>query len=294
MTDFKAQATMEATLPSNAARIFVFDEAYPFRAAQEQAEKKKLNAFGVMAKFNPLNRPKEDTVQLSREELRFEPFWHIRAQREVDYSCQLTYQVPVHNPYAQRVVVDALSFEVTRQKDKARIELQAVERCHRRIDFDKYMDGMERQIKPGVLRAYIDRFTYSEVESLDDPRLVKPLLPLQVALQRAKAELAQVAITATEIARDAVEFERAHLYVRPVFSFEYRWSSADKVGVIEVDGLTGEVIEDGRWFVDKIGERLDRERLIDLGAEAAGLALPGGGLMVKAAAYASEPTRKPE
>src|SRR5690606_37300635 len=35
----------------HANKIFVFDEVYPFRAAQEQAEKKKLGAFGMVAKF---------------------------------------------------------------------------------------------------------------------------------------------------------------------------------------------------------------------------------------------------
>ena len=79
---------------SSASKIFVFDEVYPLRAAQEQAEKKKLSAFGMMAKFNPLNRPKEDIVQLSRQELRLEPFWHVVAMRSVE----LTYQVSVHNP----------------------------------------------------------------------------------------------------------------------------------------------------------------------------------------------------
>ena len=83
---------------SSASKIFVFDEVYPLRAAQEQAEKKKLSAFGMMAKFNLLNSPKEDTVQLSRQELRLEPFLHVVAMRSVDCRCQLTYQVPVHNP----------------------------------------------------------------------------------------------------------------------------------------------------------------------------------------------------
>ena len=62
--------------------------------------KKKLGAFGSMARYNPLKRPKDDTVLLVRNELRYEPFWHITARRLLDYSCQVTYTVPVpvHNP----------------------------------------------------------------------------------------------------------------------------------------------------------------------------------------------------
>ena len=55
-----------------------------------------------MARYNPLKRPKDDTVLLVHNELRYEPFWHITAQRLLDYSCQVTYTVPVpvpvHNP----------------------------------------------------------------------------------------------------------------------------------------------------------------------------------------------------
>lgn len=66
-----------------------------------------------------------------------------------------------------------------------------------------------------------------------------------------------------------------------MFAFEFRWSSADKVGVIEVDGLTGEVVENGRWFKDKVSQVLTRDMLVDIGAEMAGTLVPGGGAAVK-------------
>lgn len=57
-------------------------------------------------------------MQLSRQEMRLEPFWHVVAQRSVDYTCQITYQVPVHNLYAQTLQLDDKVFEVTRQKTR--------------------------------------------------------------------------------------------------------------------------------------------------------------------------------
>jgi len=51
--------------------------------------------------------------------------------------------------------------------------------------------------------------------------------------------------------------------------------------VIEVDGLTGEVIENGQWFKDKIGTIATREMLFEAGAEIAGALVPGGGFAVK-------------
>ena len=95
------------------------------------------------------------------------------------------------------------------------------------------------------------------------------------------ASLNGEAVNALEIASDCIEFERTYLYVRPVFAFEFRWASAEKTGVIEVDGLTGEVIENGRWFKDKVGKILTRDMLVDIGADVAGTCVPGGGFAVK-------------
>lgn len=266
----------------SANKIFIFDEVYPFRAAQEQAEKKKLNAFGMLAKLNPLNRPKEQTVQLVRQELRFEPFWHVMATRSVDYTCQLTYQVPVHNAYAQSLQIAGHVFDVARQKDKARIEFVAQETCHRKLGFDQLMDGMQREnVKAATLAAYISKYKYTEVDVLERPEVLKPKLPLAGAIQVATAALTGEAINAFGIQADHIEFDRTYMYVRPVFAFEFKWTSADKVGVIEVDGLTGEVVENGDWFKDKVKEIITRETLLDLGAEVAGSLLPGGGVAVK-------------
>lgn len=266
---------------SDASKIFVFDEVYPLRAAQEQAEKKKLGAFGMLTKLNPFNRPKEDTVQLSRQELRLEPFWHMVAKRSIDYTCQLTYPVAVNNPYAQSLQIEDKVHEVTRQKDKARIEFVATEHCHRKIPFDRLMDGMHREIKPAVFESLINKFKYTEVEQIDRPELLKPLLSMSAAKQIVMASLNGEAVSASEIQLDVIEFERTLMYIRPVFAFEFRWTTADKVGVIEVDGLTGEVVENGRWFKDKVNEILTRDMLIDVGAEMAGVVVPGGGAAVK-------------
>ena len=51
------------------------------------------------------------------------------------------------------------------------------------------------------------------------------------------------------------------IYDRPVFAFEFAWTTEDRVGVIQVDGLTGEVIENGQWFKEKMETILTREML---------------------------------
>ena len=78
-----------------------------------------------------------------------------------------------------------------------------------------------------------------------------------------------------------VAIEKAHLYKRPVFAFEFAWTTEDKIGVIEVDGLTGEVIENGKWFKERMETVLTREMLFAASAEIAGVVVPGGGFAVK-------------
>lgn len=41
----------------DAKKVYIFEPVYDISAATEQANKKKLDAFGMMAKFNILNKP---------------------------------------------------------------------------------------------------------------------------------------------------------------------------------------------------------------------------------------------
>lgn len=88
-------------------------------------------------------------------------------------------------------------------------------------------------------------------------------------------------IHAHEFQEDIVTIEKIFLYYRPVFAFEFTWTTEDKVGVIEVDGLTGEVIENGQWFKEKLQAITTREMLFEMGSELASALVPGGGTAVK-------------
>lgn len=277
-----ATVQQEVLIQDEASKIFVFDEVYTFRAAQEQAEKKKLNAFGMMAKLNPLKRPKEETVQLSRIDRRLEPFWHIKAVKSVDYDCQITYQVPVHNPFVQSIQIDGNTYEVSRNKDKARIDVPALETCHRKIYYDQLLDGLNRGVKSEVFLNYCEKYKFEAVEVVaEDKNVIEPLLPQQAAIQKACAALNSEAVNAHHVRQNHIIFEKIHLFLVPVFAFEFVWGTADKMGVIEVNGLTGEVIEDGEWYKDKVSRLLTREMLLEISADLAGELIPGGGIAIK-------------
>lgn len=272
---------MEVLAPAaTASAILFFDEVYPVRAAQEQAEKSKLNAFGTLARLNPLNRPKADTVNLAKWELRYEPFWHVVAHREVDYTNAVTYAVAVGNEHARSIEVEGRRFEPV-PGPKPRIDLLVREHCQRRIDAVVYQDGLKRPLKPQVLQSYVDRYKANPREQVDIEGTLPPRMSFATVLQLAQSRLAAEAVDAHEIHRDVATFDRIQLYYRPVFAFEYVWSTSGKIGVIEIDGLTGDVVENGEWFRDRFEKVMTREMLFELGAEAATTLVPGGGFAVK-------------
>ncbi|WP_374665461.1 hypothetical protein [Acinetobacter sp.] len=269
-------------------KIFIFKKIFEFESAKQQAEKKKLNAFGMFAKFNPLKRPTEESVLLSKQILRYEPFWYVASKRTVNYTCVVTYPVPVHNPHATSIQIDnnipaGQAYPVMRQLDKAKIDVQVVEKCHRTIEFSEYLDGLKREIKPLVFNDYLKKFEYTEVNEVDVENALKPLLSLDSLTSLVRSTLQNQIINASNIEDDSEEITSLYLYFRPVYAFEYHWSNADKIGVIEVDGLTGEIIENGNWFKNTFDQTFTRDNLIDLTAELASTVVPGGGTVIKIA-----------
>jgi hypothetical protein len=265
----------------NAEKVFVFDQVYPLSAANEQANQKKLNAFGMLAKLNPFKRPREDTVLLSKHVLRYEPFWHVVTTRAADYSRELTYPVEIGNAYAKKVVINDKEYSITEQAGKRTINLQAVEYSHRKIHYEDHIDGLSRDLKKGTLANYISKYKVQEQTVLELPEAIVPQLRLPMLLQKIRQTLAAEVINAHEFQEDLISVEKVHLYYRPVFAFEFAWTTEDKVGVIEVDGLTGEVIENGQWFRETLQAITTREMLFELGSEFASALIPGGGTAVK-------------
>lgn len=266
----------------HAEKIFVFDQVYTLSAATEQANQKKLNAFGLLAKINFFNRPKEETVLLSKHVLRYEPFWHVVTSRSVDYSRELTYPLEIGNAHARKVLIDGKEYAVAEQGGKRIINVQGVEYSHKTIHYEDYIDGLSRELKKGALQNYLKKYQAQEQSVLELPEAIVPQLRLPMLLQKIHQTLAAEVINAHEFQADLITIEKVHLYYRPVYAFEFAWTTEDKVGVIEVDGLTGEVIENGQWFKDKLQAITTREMLFEMGSELAGALVPGAGTAVKA------------
>lgn len=271
-------------------KIFVFKKIYEFESAKQQAEKKKVNAFGLKARFNLFKRPTDENVSLKEHMLRYEPFWFIESNRTLNYLCETIYNVPVHNPHAKSVSVkstlDAQEsdlYPVHRQKDKGKADIPIMEHCHRVIEYSNYFDGLKREIKSETLNNYIKKFSHDEVALVDMPNTLQPLLTVDTLTSIIRSKLQNESINASSIEKDSEEITALYLYFRPVYAFEYVLSYDDEIGIIEVDGLTGEIIENGSWFKNTFEQAFTRENLIELSAELASTVVPGAGTAIKIA-----------
>jgi len=83
-------------------------------------------------------------------------------------------------------------------------------------------------------------------------------------------------IDADRVTEELVRVEAIELYYRPVYAFRYRRN--DKQAVVEVDGLTGDTRAGGATFEAYLGKALDPMFLLDVGAEAVNMVVPGANL----------------
>ena len=275
----------------DAQKIYVFEPAYDLTAASEQANKKKLDAFGVVSKFNLLNKPKDDTVHAARHELRYEPFWYIDSNREVDYLLKLERKLEIDDEYATSIVINEHQYEIARDAKKNFVSSEKIYslldvqyNCHRDITFKTYIDGLKRNLKTESFEKLFKNANYKfkEFDNLVHlENIIAPTLSFSSVLQEMKSTLLREKIISHEILKDDATVTKIYLFYRPVYAFEYIWSHENKVGVIEIDGLNGEVSEKGEWLKDKISKVATRDMLFEAGGEVANGFIPGGGFVVK-------------
>jgi hypothetical protein len=70
-----------------------------------------------------------------------------------------------------------------------------------------------------------------------------------------------------------------------VHAFEFHWVSRDRRGVVEIDAITGQV-NLGKSLAAGLSRLLTRDNLFDVGADTAGMLIPGGSIVVRVAKIA--------
>lgn len=272
---------MEITVADQ--RILVFTGQFTSKEAEDKAWDKKVSAFDTFSKFGSfLSHPKDDDFELLYKEHRYQPFWHVIAKAKYVYDRSAGYQVSVSGPEVRSVTYKDTDFEVT----NSHFHLPVLEHCIQEEHDEVFVDGVTGKVKP-ELKSYLSLSPKEVTGDLSkrvpkDAILVPPQSRVSAIMRDSLSKMIK-GIQADKVLEEAVEVECVDLYYHPVYAFQYRWKSKNKEAIIEVDAVTGNISTGNRTFNEYLGKVLDQNFLFDLGADAAGLLIPGGSIAVKMA-----------
>ena len=266
-------------------RILLFSDEISPNDAQKIAWDKKITAFDTVSKVTSFLSPaKDEDFQLLYQEHRYQPFWHVVAKSKYVYDRTTDYQVPVTGSEVKSVTVQQKDFETT----NGHIHLHVMEHCTQEEKEEVIVDGVSGKNTP-ELSQYLSlspKEIKGKLEKFVPPKSI--LVPPQArvsAIMRQTLSKMIMGIQADKILEENVEVTCIDLYYHPVYAFQYRWTTKNKEAIIEVDGLTGEIKSGARVFSEYLGRVLDQDFLFDLGADAAGIFIPGGSIAVKVAKH---------
>lgn len=269
---------MELTVADQ--RILVFADQLTKQEAEEKAWNKKIDSFGALNKLGSfLSKPKDEDFELIYQEHRMEPFWHVVARAHYVYDRNTEYQVKTAGPEVNSVTTFKTDFAVS----NGHIHIPVLEHCSQEEMDEVLVNAINGRNEP-ELKRYLS-LSPKQVKNIEkiaskQTIVIPPSTRISAIMRDSLAKMIK-GIQADAILEESVKVECVDLYYHPVYAFKYRWKTKDKESIVEVDGLTGEARTGDRVFSEYLGKMLDQNFLFDLGADAAGMLIPGGSIAVK-------------
>lgn len=249
--------------------------------ARDRVEKKKTalvaGVFGTL-----ISRPNVDDIQLVSVESRLEPYWMVTATSRTTYDRQQVYTIPIKGDEVQEVTVLGHKMRLN-SKGGPSFTLNGTEHCMEEHSITRFFDGLSGQ-KYNLNR--FQRFAKTEITDLEhfapEGVLVVPAqMKATAIIRQVMSEVIQPVSKAQVIHEERVDIETIELNFRPVYAFEYEWTTKAKRVVVEFDGLLGDSETGGKTWSDEIKGILSRDLFFDVTADAVGMLVPGGGIAVK-------------
>ncbi len=272
-------------------RIFRLEPCLSFETLRERATERRTSAFGGGI-GGLLQRPKADDVELVGSQQRLEPFWHVSCRARYVYDRLRTYTVPASAADVRSVtVLEHDQAVVSPAKGPAAFTLPVLEHCREEFADELFVDAVNGEAIPDG-----PALTGGAREEVGDPSGLSAKDTIVVpAEQRASSVvrllLARVVrpLQADIVTEESLEIEALELFYRPVWAFEFRWSTKARTGVLELDAVTGES-RHATSLRARLTKVASREALFDIGADTIGLLVPGGSIAVKVARVAIDRT----
>lgn len=270
---------MEITIQKD--RVLVFKDKLKQPEAESIAWQNKQKAFGGMAQFASfLGKPKDDDYELISKEKSYLPFWHIVGKSSYEYERKVTHKWFATGPEVKDLKLENKDYEV---KDGA-FEATVIEHCVEQSQTDICIDGLTDR-EDSSLKSYLE-FAYDDTDKefleklARDANIAIPLSRSSAIIREASSKMIKN-IQADKIFEETLVLKNVDLYYRPVYTFTYRQVSKAKDARINIDGLTEQVSFNEKNLTKLVSKLTDYDFLFDIGSDAAGTLIPGGGIAVK-------------
>lgn len=254
-------------------RILLLPDRVGADKAETAAWSRRTDAFGPFARLGGLiSKPRNEDFEIIYRELRLQPFWRIRVSTayvyERDREHNLRLGAEVHS-----VALGGHAYPAR----NGQAALTVTERCQEAYQREWLFDGMTRKTDAGLMR-YLECETQSvAAEDLNErARAGAVIVPPQAKASVLTREVISQSIRkidADRILEETMIIDLVDLCYRPVYALRFRWQTRE--AVVEVDAVTGEARSGGTTFEAYVGKLVDRDFLLDAGAEALNTFIPG-------------------
>ena len=274
-----------------AERIFLLHDRLTEQELEARATEKRVQAFGG-GLGSLLQRPKPEDVVLVERQRRLEPFWHVRCRALFVYERDRDYAVPASTPEVRQVTINGTTYEVQQAPQPRTFSLSAREHCRDEFEHQVFADGTSGAPVadgPAVIEGERSEVTEPATLAAEGTVVVPPEQRASFIVRKVLGEMMKP-LQADVILEESLTLERTDLYYRPVWAFEFLWQPRDRRGVVEIDALTGQTSQ-GKALLPQLKGMMSRDVLFDIGADTAGLLIPGGSIAVKVAKAAIDRNR---
>ena len=251
--------------------------------ARDRVEQKKLNLVaGTLGSL--FSRAKPEELQLATVENRVEPFWLLDASSRTLYDRARTYTVPASGAEVKSVTVVGQDFPTVPQpKGGYAFTLTGIEHCLQELQSRQTFDGITGNKVDLLKYASAAKTEIADINTFapEGVLVVPPQVKANAVVRQVTAEVVQPVQNVQTIHEERVDIQTIDLNFRPIYAFEYEWTTKNKKVVIEFDPLTGEMHTGGKRWSDQIKGLLTRDLLFDVTADAFGTIIPGGSIAVK-------------
>jgi hypothetical protein len=263
-------------------RIFALVEKLTPDQARLRAMDRRAGIF-VSGISSLLQRPKPEEIELIGSQERFDPFWHITCATHQVYDRVRKFNVPVSGPEVRAITLHGEEYPVASRA----FGITATEHCveeDRQQLFADGLSGEKQELGKLIGEAKNEMTDLSAITSSGAILVVPPEVRASFVVRQILQQMVKP-VQADTVHEETVKIESIDLYYRPVFAFEFRWKPKDKTGVVEIDGVTGEM-RNAKALLQKLNLPVSRDALFDIGADTIGMIVPGANIAVKLAKVA--------